>query len=171
MEKLKRIVVAVLLMTLSMCVFAGCAKKRGPYDVKKVTYVIYGGDINHDEVFVITSDYKVTQYSVDPEADRRYDYLKGDFPSEDRYKVKEYETDELSWTSMVNVLTRVRFMDLKEDISSDGSICDACTYYIMVETTDAKNISGGYVAGYDDDPDSRRFEEARQIIESTIKDR
>ena len=81
MEKLKRIVVAVLLMTLSMCIFAGCAKKRGPYDVKKVTYVIYGGDINHDEVFVITSDYKVTQYSVDPEADRRYDYLKGDFPS------------------------------------------------------------------------------------------
>ena len=78
MEKLKRIVVAVLLMTLSMCVFTGCAKKRGPYDVKKVTYVIYGGDINHDEVFVITSDYKVTQYSVDPEADRRYDYLKGE---------------------------------------------------------------------------------------------
>ena len=73
MEKLKRIIVAVLLMSLSMCAFAGCTKRRGPYDVKKVTYVIYGGDVNHDEVFVITSDYKVTQYSIDPEADRRSD--------------------------------------------------------------------------------------------------
>lgn len=168
MEKLKRIVVAVLLMTLSMCVFAGCAKKRGPYDVKKATYVIYGGDINHDEVFVITSDYKVTQYSVDPEADRRYDYLKGDFPSEDRYIVKEYETDELSWTSMVNVLTRVRFMDLKEDISSDGSICDACTYYIMVETSDGVHTSGGYAAGMGETVEDKNFAEAQQYVRNAL---
>ena len=32
-------------------------------------------------------------------------------------------------------------------------------------------LKNSIVAGYDDDSDSRRFEEARQIIESTIKDR
>ena len=168
MEKLKRIIVAVLLMSLSMCAFAGCAKRRGPYDVKKVTYVIYGGDVNHDEVFVITSDYKVTQYSIDPEADRRYDYLNGEFASEDKYEVKEYETDELSWTSLEHVLTRVNFMELKEDISSDGSICDACTYFIKVETSDGVHTSGGYAAGMGGTVEDRNFAEAQQYVRNAL---
>lgn len=41
----------------------------------------------------------------------------------------------------------------------------------MVETTNAVNISGGYVAGYDDDPDSRRFADAREMIENAINNR
>lgn len=171
MERIKRAIAAVILLSLSIFSFAGCATKqaRGPLHVKKVTYVIYGGDINHDEVYVITSDRKVTQYSVDPEADKRYDYIAGEFPSEDKYEVKEYEMTELSWTSMVNVLTRVNFMEIQEDLNATGDICDACTYYIKVETSDASHTAGGYAAGMSEGYQHKNFAEARQYITSALR--
>ena len=84
MEKIKTIV--VLLLSLSIFAFPGCSRerRRGPLDVLRVTYVACGGDINHVEVFIITSDRKVTQYSIEPEPDKSYDYLAGELPSEDR---------------------------------------------------------------------------------------
>lgn len=153
----------IIFMVLSI-ILAGCSGniQRGPLDVKKVTYVEYGGDTNHVEMYVITSDHKVTQYSINP--DKNYDYLAGELPPEDYYELKEYEMSEMSWTSMVNVLTRVNFMELKEDLSAGGDICDASSFYIKVETSDANHSSGGYAAGLIDDSIGRRFAEARQSI-------
>ena len=170
MDRLKRIVAAMLLLTFIFA-SAGCGqnKQRGPLDVKKVTYVEYSGYINYVEVYIITSDRKVTKYSVYPE-DGHYDYLAGELPSEDKYEVKEYETSELSWTSLVNVLTRVNFMELKEDLSTTEIIDDASSYDIKVETSDAVHTSGGYAAGLTDDSDNRRFAEAQQYIRNAVRD-
>ena len=38
-----------------------------------------------------------------------------------------------------------------------------------VETSDSVNVSGGYVAGYDDNAESRRFAQAKEMIENAIK--
>jgi hypothetical protein len=62
-------------------------------------------------------------------------------------------------------------MELEEDMSTKDIVYDGSSYFIMVETTNAVNISGGYVAGYDDDSDSRRFAEAREMIENAINNR
>ena len=130
---------------------------RGPLEVTKIIY--------------FTPDLKVEKYSIYPEGDKTYDYLAGELPSDDLYDITEFEISDLDWSSMVNVLTRVNFMELEEDMSTKDIVDDGASYFIMVETTNAVNISGGYVAGYDDDPDSRRFAEAREMIENAINNR
>ena len=122
-------------------------------------------------MYVFTPDLKVEKYSIYPEGDKTYDYLAGELPSDDLYDITEFEISDLDWSSMVNVLTRVNFMELEEDMSTKDIVDDGASYFIMVETTNAVNISGGYVAGYDDDPDSRRFAEAREMIENAINNR
>ena len=144
-------------------------QQRGPIDVNRITYVVYPGGICHVDMYILTSDLHVKKYSIDPEGDKNYDYLAGELPSEDRYEVTEYEMSDLQWSSIVNILTRVNFMELNEDMSTKDEVYDGSSFYIRVETSDSANTSGGYVAGYDDDPDSRRFAEARQAIESAIK--
>ena len=187
MVRLKNSIVAGLVLLTGLFVLTSCSNlirpqssggtsetaqiSREPLDVKKVTYLVYYGGLLKVDMYIITSDLKVKKYSINPEPDKHYDYLAGELPSEDLYEITEFEISDSEWSGMADVLTGVNFMELDEDMSTKDIIDDGASYYIMVETTDAKNISGGYVAGYDDDPDSRRFEEARQIIESTIKDR
>ena len=142
---------------------------RGPLDVTKVTYLIYCGGLPDVEMYVITPDLKVQKYDIRPEIDKTYDYLAGELPSEDHYDVTEYEITDTDWSSIVNVLTRVDFMALDEDMSTKDIVDDGSCYYIKVETSDSVNISGGYCAGIDDDPDSRRFAEAREMIEGVCK--
>ena len=55
------------------------------------------------------------------------------------------------------------------DASTKEIIDDGASLYIRVETTDSVNTSGGYMAGYDDNADSRRFAKAREMIENAIK--
>ena len=144
---------------------------RDPLDVKKVTYLVYYGGLPNVDMYIFTSDLNAKKYSINPESDKHYDYLAGELPSDDLYEITEFEISDIEWSGMVDVLTGVDFMELDEDMSTKEIIDDGSSYYIMVETTDAVNVSGGYVAGYDDDPDSRRFEEARQMIKNTIKDK
>ena len=47
--------------------------------------------------------------------------------------------------------------------------CNGSSYYIRVETKDAVNTSGGYMAGYDKDSESVRFAEAKEMITNAIK--
>ncbi|MBO6007039.1 MAG: hypothetical protein J6P78_00560 [Lachnospiraceae bacterium] len=70
MGKMKKIMTAVLAATLFTFALTGCFSnnKRGPLDVKKVSYLISYEDIGHDLYYVITDDYKVTKYSIFPEA-------------------------------------------------------------------------------------------------------
>ena len=187
MVRLKNSIVAGLVLLTGLFVLTSCSNlirsqssggtsetaqiSREPLDVKKVTYLVYYGGLPNVDMYIITSDLKAKKYSINPEPDKHYDYLAGELPSEGLYEITEFEVSDSEWSGMADVLTGVNFMELDEDMSTKDIIDDGSSYYIMVETTDAKNISGGYVAGYDDDPDSRRFEEARQIIESTIKDR
>ena len=170
MERFKKIITAVLIAALCTFAFAGCGKKqeRGPLDVKKVTYLIYIGDQPKAEMYIITDAHKVTQYDFNTDDNKQYDYLAGELPPADRYEVKEYEIEGSGWESMVNVLTRVDFMNLLDEFKDYGAY-DASTYYIQVETADGVHKSGGYGAGMAQDPESRRFSEARQCIENALK--
>jgi len=132
-----------------------------------VSYLISDRDYSHIEYYVITSDHKVKQYSVDINDGKTYDFFAGELPPEDRYTVAEYEIDELDWTSIVNVLTRVDFMTLLDEFPALTKDCES-TYYIQVETGDAVHKSGGYGAGFKKDPESRRFSEAQQQIQRAL---
>ncbi len=182
MERLKKIFTAVLVAALCIFAFAGCSKKqengrkqesgikqeRGPLDVKKVTYLIYIGDQPIVELYILTDDHKVTEYYIRTDDNKQYDYLAGELPPADKYEVKEYEIEGSGWESMVNVLTRVDFMNLLDEFKAYGAY-DASTYYIKVETADGVHTSGGYGAGMAQDPESRRFSEARQYIENALQ--
>ena len=189
MEKLKKSVVAGLILLISLFSLTACSKtnrtqisngssgstrtevSRGPLEVKKVTYLIYCGGLPDVEMYIITSDFKVEQYHIRPDVYDKtyYDYLAGELPPEDQYEITEYEITDTEWSSIVNVLTRVNFMELYEDMNTKDLVDDGSSYYIMVETTDSVHASGGYFAGYDDNADSRRFAEAREIIEKAIR--
>ena len=173
MKKTKKLITTLLLFSICILVFAGCNGngQRGPLDVKKVTYVVHSGDVHHVEVTIITSDRKVTQYSINPKTNESYNYLEGELPPEDCYTVTEFEMSELSWSSMVNVLTRVNFMELKEDLSTTETVYDGSTSYIKVETADAVHTSGGYAAGVSNNSDNKRYAEARQYIINALKEK
>lgn len=187
MERLKKAVVAGLVLLTGLFALTSCSRSirpqssnrtsepvqisRGPLDVKKITYLTYCVALPDVEMYVITSDLKVTYYSIRPEVDKHYDYLAGELPSEDLYEITEYEISDKDWSNIVNVLTGVEFMELEEDLATKDLVDDGSSYYIKVETSNSVNISGGYVAGYDDDPESRRFAEAREMIENAVKNR
>jgi hypothetical protein len=185
MERLKKTVAAGLIFVIGLFALTSCSKtvepartkattettqiSRGPLDVTKVTYLIYVGGLANVKMYVITPDLKVQKYDIWPEVDKTYDYLAGELPSEDHYDVTEYEITDTEWSSIVNVLTRVDFMALDEDTSTKELVDDGPCLCIKVETSDSTHISGGYYAGLDDDPDSRRFAEAREMIENVCK--
>ena len=189
MERLKRFIVAGLILLIGLFPLTACNKtsrtqgstdspettraqiSRGPLDIKKVTYLIYCGGLPDVEMYIITSDLKVEKYYIKPDIydATYYDYLAGELPPEGQYEVTEYEITDLDWSSIVNILTRVNFMELDEDMSTKDLVDDGSSYYIMVETADSVHTSGGYCAGIDDNADSRRFAEAREMIENAIK--
>ena len=169
MEKLKKIFVSILAAALFLLAFEGCTGQtpKEPLDVKKVTYLIYCGDIQKVEMYVITDDLKVTQYTIWPEDGMDYDYFAGELPTPDKYEVTESEMTEENWKSMVDGLTEADFMTLLEEFTNNGAM-DASTYYIRVETSDGVHQSGGYNAGGSQDPESRRYSDARQAIERAL---
>lgn len=187
MEKLKKSVALGLALLIGLFSLTACSKtsrtqdsgkssettrteiSRGPLDVKKVTYLVYCGGLPDVEMYIITSDLKVEKYSIHPAAyDINYDYLAGELPPEDQYEITEFEITDTEWSSIVNVLTRVDFMTLDEDMSTKDIVDDGSSYFIRVETNNSVNTSGGYCAGWGDDADCRRFEEAREIIHSAV---
>lgn len=175
MERLKKAVVAGLVLLMGLVSLSACGRTnspqsaRGPLDVKKVTYLVYHGGLPNVDMYIITSDLKAKKYSIKPEGDKTYDYLAGELPSKDLYEITEFGISDTAWSSIVNVLTRVDFMALDEDTSTKELIDDGSSYYIKVETSDSVNVSGGYVAGYDDNAESRRFAKAKEMIENAIK--
>ena len=174
MEKIIRTGAAWLAAALCLVMLAGCGlmgqqHQRGPLDVKRVTYVEYSGDTPHVNVWVLTYDHKIKLYSVDPDGNMNYDYLSGELPPEDYYTESEYEMSENDWTSIVNVLTRVNFMELVEELPYSEGTCDAGSYYIMVDTSDAVHRSGGYNAGNEEGSDHQRFSEAKGMVLNAIR--
>ncbi len=166
MEKLKKAVAAGLILLIGLFTLTACNKtkqtegparssevtqvqvSRGPLNVEKVTYLVYIGGLPNVEMYIITPDLKVEKYDIKPlDYDKHYDYFEGELPPEDQYELTEYEISDLEWSSIVNVLTRVNFMELDEDMSTEELIDDGSTYAIRVETTDSVNTSGGYMAG------------------------
>ena len=185
MVRLKNSIVAGLVLLTGLFVLTSCSNlirpqssggpsetaqiSREPLDVKKVTYLVYYGGLPNVDMYIITSDLKAKKYSIKPEGDKTYDYLAGELPSKDLYEITEFGISDTAWSSIVNVLTRVDFMALEEDTSTKELIDDGSSYYIKVETSDSVNVSGGYVAGYDDNAESRRFAKAKEMIENAIK--
>ena len=184
MERLKKVIIACLIMLIGLLPVTACNRSnqdkssrdqgtrtevsREPLDIKRITYLVYCGGQPDVQMYIINYDLKVEKYSIRPEYDKAYDFFAGELPPEDLYEVTEFEISEQDWSSMVNVLTRVNFMELKEDMSTKDIVDDGSSYYIRVETTDAVNNSGGYVAGYDDDPENRRFAEAKDLINGIV---
>jgi hypothetical protein len=175
MERLKRTVAAGLIMVIGLFSMAACRKmdqsksSRGPLKIKKISYLVYYGGAPDVDLYVITSDQTVMQYSYKPEGDKTYDYLGGELPPDGWHRRFQFAITESEWTSIVNVLTRVNFMELKKDTGTKEHADDGSSYYIKVETGDSANVSGGYLAGYDSDSDSRRFAQARDMIERALK--
>lgn len=175
MERVKKVVAAGLILLIGLLSLTACGRSRkeqrtrGPLAVKKVTYLVYYGGLPDVDMYIFTSDLKVKKYSIKPEGNKNYDYLAGELPSEDQYEITEFEISDGDWSSIVSILTRVNFMELDEDVSTKEMIDDGSSYYIKVETNASVHISGGYVAGYDDNPESRRFADAREYIENAIK--
>ena len=171
MEKIKKIIATMLAVVI--CAFTLCAcdgaSKRGPLDIKQITYVVHPGDMNTVYMYVFTPDMKLSKYTITPDDNKTYDYLNGELPPEECCKIDEYEMEEPIWTSIKNIFTRVDIMNLKEDMSSVQGADDGSSYYIKIETEDGVNETGGFAAGEDDDSDSRRFSEARGILEEAIK--
>ena len=188
MEKLKKTVVAGLILLIGLFSLTACGKtsktqdsgkpsettraeiSRGPLDVKKVTYLVYCGGLPDVEMYIITSDLKVEQYHIRPDVYDKtyYDYLAGELPPEDQYEITEFEITNSEWSSIVNVLTRVDFMTLDEDMSTKDIVDDGSSYYIRVETSNSVHTSGGYCAGWGEDADSIRYEEAREMIDNAV---
>lgn len=187
MEKLKKAVVAGLVLVIGLFSLTACSKakqteisrsssesttqvSRGPLKVNKVTYLIYCGGLPDVEMYIITSDLKVEKYYIKPDIydATYYDYLAGELPPEGQYEVTEFEITDHEWSSIVNVLTRVNFMELDEDMSTESIVDDGSSYYIMVETSDSVHTSGGYCPGIDDNDDSRRFAEAWEMIYNAV---
>lgn len=175
MERLKKTVAAGLILLIGMFSLTACGKlnqaqnSRGPLNIKKVSYLVYYGGMPDVDLYVITSDQVVMQYSYKPEGDKTYDYLSGEVPPDGWYRRYRFAISETEWTGIVNGLTRVDFMKLKGDTSAKESVDGGASYYIKVETNDSVNTSGGYMAGCDNNADSRRFANAREYIEKALK--
>lgn len=175
-KKLSAVLISVMcLFSLASCGStdgSGTAEEtrtaRGAMKVSKVTYCVYYGDRPEVDMYVLTPDLKGQRYNLQADESISAEYLTGELPSEDLYDLTEFEISENDWSSIVNVLTRVDFMTLPADMTSKQDIQDGSVCYISVEANGSANISGGYEAGSDDDPDSRRFAEAREYIEHAI---
>ena len=187
MEKFKKAIVAGLILLMGLFSLTACSKtnqtqasrsssestttqvSREPLEVKKITCLVYCGGLPHVIIYIITSDLKVEKYYIKLERyDVYYDYLAGELPPEDQYEITEFEITDQEWSSIVNVLTRVNFMELDEDVSTESIVDDASSCFIMVETSDSVHTSGGYCPGIDDNDNSRRFAEAWEMIYNTV---
>lgn len=147
----------------------GAEKKTTSLDIKKVTFVKYSGDTRTIEMYIFNSDYRVDKYIINPKGDSKFDLLDGELPTKDEYSVKQLEITEESWTDLVNVLSRVSFMELEEELPYD-EVYDAPSYYIQVETVDAVHKSGGYNAGEGKDNSNERFKEVLDVLDDITKD-
>ena len=154
---------------ICIALLAGCTREqtREPLDVKKVSYLVLWGDRPEVELYIITSDRKITQYNIRPEDDKTYDYFAGELPSEDNYEVTEFEMTEDNWKSMVDGLTEADFMNRLDEFPDKGA-GNASTYYIRVETADGVHQSGGYNAGGSMDPENRKYSVARKAVERAL---
>lgn len=158
------LVAGVLLMALTLTGCSVLGKQLS--DVKKISYVGYCGDQDCGTVLVITSDCKVKQYDIT--WDYKYpDLFAGKLPSEDKYKLTEYQISEEEWDALVNALNENRFAQLPEDISIEGY--DMPTSYIQVETADGVYRSGGYGASLGDGGKNKRFDAVRNELYNIIE--
>ncbi|MCR4566715.1 MAG: hypothetical protein K5769_01590 [Pseudobutyrivibrio sp.] len=131
-------------------------------EIKRVTYMVHSGDTPELYIYVITPE-SVKYYDIYPTSSGQYDWFAGELPPEDEYTLEEYDISEQAWTNMENVLKRVNFMNLPEEIKG-GDAFDGSSRYIQVETADGKHISGGYIAGDGIGPTNTRFKRAVEAI-------
>lgn len=170
-DKLKRICLIGSMFLLAGSLVGCGLSRKGPLDIQKVTYSVGGGDTGFLKIYVMTSDevvlYDFRKSGSDLDG---YDYFTDGLPSEDEYTVSAQEVTEHEWTNLANVLTRVNFMEIPEDLPEPEGVYDGCTYYIQVETAEGIHKAGGYEAGYEKDSDSRRFRSALEPINLIIGD-
>jgi hypothetical protein len=158
----------VLIGLLIICAFAGCAPNSEPtLIVEKVTFIHYFGDSHTIEMYILTSDFHLQKYVINPKDDSQIDLLGGEMPSKDEYIVEEREITESEWGNLVNILSRVDFMELEEELPRSEAY-DAPSYYIQVETADDTHSSGGYNAGEGRDKANKRFKEILDEIRGII---
>ena len=176
MGTVKKIIIIGFSFFIVTFAITGCkasnGSTRGPLDVKRVIYIAGGGDTGFVNVYEITpnevSFYDYTSYRDEHNGDEP-DYFADDITVAEEYLVSIGDVSESDWTHLVLNLTRVNFMELQEELPEPEEVRDGMNYYILVETADDVNKSGGYEAGYNNDSDNRRFRQVRDAIQGIIK--
>ena len=156
------LVAGIMFVALTL---AGCSTQQNSStsDVKKVTYIVLNSSQYPSENLSMTvaTPGAVKVYVMGLDCFEQYDLFAGELPPEDEYELTEYQISKEEWNALINALDENRFMELPEELSKDERgipTLDASTYYIQVETGDGVHRSGGYMAGYGDDEEHKRFD-------------
>lgn len=144
---LQRVFNIILILTVFSCVLFGC---------KGNNYLNFTDDILvcYQTTPVYDSEYSISKNIT------IYNNGKGVYEEETisgKYHASvEFDIDETRITSLQNIISRVNFMELDEDISTDS--CDGSYKYITVYADDTNHKSGGL------NPDAKRFTSLEDAI-------
>lgn len=159
----------ILLIPLTL---AGCATQQnnGTSDVLKITYIVLNSSQYpfKDLSMIVATPDAVKVYIMGLDCFDQYDLFAGELPPEDKYELTEYQISEEEWNVLINTLVENRFMELPEELTDGSDISGASTYYIQVETGNSVHRSGGYMAGYGDNEEHKRFDAIKYKLYGVI---
>lgn len=158
----------ILLIPLTL---AGCGTQQNnsTSDVKKITYILRGTDLGILTMYVLTSDCTMKEYEMGFDDFIHYDLFAGELPPEGRYEViGEYKISEEEWNALVSAINENNFAELPEELPA-GRVTDAAVIHMQVETADWTHETGGYMAGYEDDDESKRFRAIKDELWNIIE--
>ena len=140
-------------------------------DSEKVTYCIIGFDPAYYNVYIFTeesfSHYDYTHYWVGSKDG--LDYFNGTAPVGEEYLVDEGPMSEEVWIDIKKALTDGKFKKLPEDLRVDD-IYDGAIYEIEVLDDSERYFSGGYMAGYGNGIQQKRFNDIRIAFDEAVSE-
>ena len=160
----------IVLMMILLFAFSGCTSESDePTSVEQITFMHIEFDPPSYEVFVITPDYMVKHYDFTQYwMDTSFDYFTDPLPPDDQYTVEEWQSTEVQWNSMVDVVLENKFLDLPETIElKDGN--DFGFSYIQVVANGVTYKSGGYGAEYVSDKAGKSFKAIMSEVDEQLK--
>lgn len=140
-------------------------------DSEKVTYCVIGFDPAYYNVYIFTeesfSHYDYTHYWVGSKDG--LDYFNGTAPVGEEYLVDEGPMSEEVWIDIKKALTDGKFKKLPEDLHVDD-IFDGTIFEIEVLDDSERYFSGGYMAGYGNGIQQKRFNDIRIAFDEAVSE-
>ncbi len=140
-------------------------------DSEKVTYCVIGFDPASYNVYIFTeesfSHYDYTHYWVGSKDG--FDYFNGTAPVGEEYLVDEGPISEEVWSDIKKALTDGKFKKLPEDLRVDD-IDDGTIFEIEVLEDSERYFSGGYMAGYGNGIQQKRFNDIRIAFDEAVSE-